>query len=135
MEKYVNQVELSKREISATAISRTRKLIKQSEILLLENKEMKRQIRILKQDNDNLDFLCRRNQLLSKNYKDFNKTLQMKGTFSETMDLTKDMPLFPDRPLWQQLRRKTGVSDKIKHVFGEKLSGSKSARHISKFDK
>lgn len=130
MEKYVNRVELSKKEISATAISRTRKLIQQSEILLNENKEMKREIENLKKENSNLDFLCRRNQLLSNNYRDFNKTLQLKGTFGETMDLKQDLPLFPDKPLWEQMRRKTGVSDKIQEVFGRGMKGSKSARVI-----
>ena len=130
MEHYVSDIENSNRSISETAISRTRKLIGQSELLLSENKKMQIDMELLRRENEDLHFLCRKNQLLNKDYDDFNHSMKLKSMPAETMDLTTDIPFFPNKPIWQQMKRKTEVSAKIQNVFSKQLVASKSVKDL-----
>lgn len=87
---------------------------------------MKFEIEKLKIENNNLNYLCRKNQILNRDFEDFNEAVKMKGMVAETMDKNKDAPFFPDKPVWQQIKRKTEVSAKIKKVFSQSKLDSKS---------
>ena len=75
--------------------------------------------------------------MLNKDFNDFESTLQLKGMSVQTMDPKRDIPFFPNQPIWQRMKRKTEVSTKIKKVFqNEKIKkeaglvASKSARNL-----
>lgn len=102
-----------------------------------QNNQLKEQIDFLKRQNEDLHYLCRKNQLLNKDFDDFESTLQLKGMSVQTADAKRDVPFFPGRPIWQRMKRKTGVSAKIKRVFAKEkiqheagMVASKSARNL-----
>lgn len=137
MENYVSSVQQSNREISNDAVNRTRRLIAQSEVLLKENEILKEELKNLARENEDLHYLCRKNQLLNKDFTDFESTLQLKGMTLQTHDPKEDVPFFPGQPIWQRMKRKTEVSTKIINVFGKDkikkeagMVASKSARNL-----
>lgn len=112
-------------------------MISQTEELLEENEILKSEIKKLQRENDDLHYLCRKNQLLNKDFSDFESTLQLKGMATQTMDPNEDVPFFPGQPIWQRMKRKTEISTKIKQVFGKEkikkeagMVASKSARNL-----